>query len=304
LTPALIPRTGNLPTPIAIAGAGRAGAALLAALTRRQISPLRLWDRQKERSGRVARRLGAEAVRAPEDLVKGSRVLVLAVPDDALEPVAQRLASAIRATGTVPPVALHLAGARPAEAIAPLREAGASIGVFHPVVSLQGPESAAVLAGSFATISGERPASAAARRLARTLAMRPLPVEDARRPLLHLAAVLAAGDLVALLEEARGLLDRAGVGQDDARDLLATLARGAVEAFAQRGAGAAMTGPAVRGDARTLAAHLEALADTGQQGGRAERLHRELALAAAEIARRSGRLSEAQLARLRETLEG
>jgi predicted short-subunit dehydrogenase-like oxidoreductase (DUF2520 family) len=198
---------------------------------------------------------------------------------------------------------VHLAGARPAEVIAPLREAGCAIGVFHPVVSLQGAESAAAMAGAFATISGDRPAAAAARRLARQLAMRPLTVDDTRRPLLHLAAVFAAGDLLALLDEARGLLTRCGVDEQDGRDLLAALARGAIEAFVRRGAGAAMTGPSARGDARTLAAHLEALAESGDKGGRAERLHRELSLSAAEIARRAGRLSEEQLRALRETLE-
>lgn len=303
MSPALLPRTGAPATPIAIAGAGRAGAALLAGLARRELAPLRIWDRQKERTVRLSRRLAADAVRTPEELVRGTRLLLIAVPDDALQAVATRLSRAIDAAGSTPPVALHLAGARPADAIAPLRAAGASLGVFHPVVSLQGAESAAALAGSFATISGDRTAVAAARRLARTLAMRPLVIEDARRPLLHLSAVLAAGDLVALLEEARSLLEQAGVSGEEGRELLATLARGAVDAFARRGAGAAMTGPAARGDASTLLAHLEALDRTGQGGGRTDRLHRELALSAAEIARRAGRLSQAQLDRIKEALE-
>jgi predicted short-subunit dehydrogenase-like oxidoreductase (DUF2520 family) len=303
MTPALIPRPGGLPTPIAIAGAGRAGGALLAALTRRSLRPVRVWDRQKERGARLARRLEAELARNPEELVKGAKILILAVPDDALAACAAKLAAALTGSGGPAPVALHLAGASPAETIAPLREAGSSIGVFHPVVSLQGAESAATMPGSFATISGDRAAAAAARRLARALAMRPLPVDDARRPLLHLAAVFAAGDLLALLDEARGLLTRCGVGEEDGRELLASLARGAIEAFVRRGAGAAMTGPAVRGDTRTLASHLEALAASGERGGRADRLHRELSLSAAEIARRAGRLSEEQLRALRETLE-
>lgn len=301
----IISRHGPPPLPIAVAGAGRAGGALVAALVRREVTRLRVWDRQKERASRLCRRLDVEFSRTPEDLVRGARTLIVAVPDDAVTTAATRLVAAIEHTGWKGlTVALHLAGALSSEAIAPLRGSEqTAVGVFHPVVSLQGAESASTLPGSYATISGDRAAVAAGRRLARTLAMRPLTVADGDRPLMHLAAVLAAGDTIALLDEARALLEGAGIAEDDARDLVASLARGAVDAFARRGAGAALTGPAARGDAHTLASHLDALAAAGHTGRRVDRLHRDLALASAEIARRAGRLTADQLEVLRRALE-
>ena len=199
---------------------------------------------------------GAGAVRIGSPTVAGARVVVVAVHDGAVASVARRLAAAWPA-GAAPAV-LHTAGARSAAELRPLARLARGTGVFHPVVALLGAASAERLGGAIATISGDRSGLAAARALARALGMRPLRVEDRRRPVVHAAAVLAAGDLVALLGEAERLLVHAGVRRRTARVVLSALAGSAVAGYSARGV-SALTGPVARADAATLGRHVKAL---------------------------------------------
>jgi predicted short-subunit dehydrogenase-like oxidoreductase (DUF2520 family) len=83
--------------------------------------------------------------------------------------------------------------------------------------------------------------------------MTPLPTREKSRALYHAAAVLAAGAQVALFAEAvRAFRQATGARQAAARAALLPLALGAL-------AKGAITGPAVRGDHATIAAHRKAL---------------------------------------------
>jgi predicted short-subunit dehydrogenase-like oxidoreductase (DUF2520 family) len=291
----------------AIAGGGRAGAALAAALVRRGAT-VRIWDRDARRAARVARATGARRADSLAELAHGARVVVLAVSDDAVPAVARALARAWPRPGAAPAApcaALHLAGALPSAALQPLAARGAATGVCQPAVALHGAASAAALEGAFATVSG---ADAAGRRaaaaLARAAGLRPVAVDDARRPLAHLGMVLAAGDAVALLAEAAGLLERAGVRPAVARAIAARLGEGSARAFAAGGGERALTGPAARGDVRTLSRHRAALEAAGLAGSDAAAAHRALARAGAGRAARAGDLTRAAHARVLAALGG
>ncbi len=110
---------------------------------------------------------------------------------------------------------------------------------------------------------------------------------------------MASNDLLALLDLAAGVLERAGLRRREALDALLPLARGTLEQAAHDGLEGALTGPVVRGDAATVAAHLRRL----RRGSRAaERAHRELSRRLLEIAARAGRLSPARRTALRRLL--
>ncbi len=290
-----------------IAGAGRAGGALARALARRGATVL-VWDRDPAAAARVARAAGARRARDLSDLARGARRLVLAVSDDALPEVARALARAwpraVRGSAA-PSAVLHLAGALPSTVLQPLAARGAAVGVCQPAVALHGVSSSEALSRGYATVSGATPAGRlAAGRLARAAGLRPVPVDDALRPLAHLGMVLAAGDTVALLAEAAALLERAGIPPRAARAIAAGLGEGSARAFAAHGAVRALTGPAARGDARTLLRHRAALLAAGLAGSPAADAHRALARAGAARAARAGSLSKAAHARVRAALDG
>jgi predicted short-subunit dehydrogenase-like oxidoreductase (DUF2520 family) len=290
-----------------IAGAGRAGSALAGALVRRGANVL-VWDRDPAAAARVARATGAQRARSLAEFARGARQLVLAVSDDAIPEMARALARAwprSEEEGKAPRSALHLAGALPSTVLQPLAALGAAVGVCQPAVALHGFSSAGALAGGFATVSGaDRAGRRAAGSLARAAGLRPVAVDDALRPLAHLGMVLAAGDTVALLAEAATLLERAGVSARVARAIAAGLGEGSARAFAVRGAERALTGPAARGDARTLGRHRAALVAAGLAGSAAADAHRALARAGAARAADAGSLSRADHARVRAALDG
>ncbi len=281
----------ELPQPIAVVGAGRAAEALAAELVHAG-ARVRLWARRPAAGKRAAAAARATAVSELDIALAGAELLLIAVSDDALEELAGQLAA--RWPAEAPKVVLHAAGARSSAALAPLTELGCSCGVFHPVIALQGADSLGAFTGAFVTLSGAPAAVEAGDRLARALWLEPLVVDDAKRPLVHLAAVMAAGDVCTWLGEAAHLLEDAGVESAAARVLLGRLAESAARAFGDRGP-AALTGPVPRADLGTIRAHLGALGGRPEAGERVSQAHRELLRLGAEQLHADGRLGDEEL---------
>lgn len=266
--------------PLAIAGTGRAARALATALIDAGCE-VRLWGRDESRCREAARETGARPFTDESSFMADVRLLLVSVRDDALASVAERLAGPLsRARSADDAVALHLAGAWSRDVLSPLAVQGMATGVFHPAVALGGSATAGALQGATATISGDARALRTARDLAGVLGMNAVEVDDGSRPLVHLACVLAAGDLVTLLGFAEDLLVRGGVERESARSLAAALARSAIEGYRLRGSIDGLTGPAARGDAETLARHAAALAEAGLTTSAAARAHAALVEAA------------------------
>lgn len=285
---------------VGIAGVGAAGSALACALVEAGWE-VRVWDRNQAKGRRLANKIGCSFAPGLRGLLEGVDLVILAVSDPAITSLALQLAAAWPET-RAPQTVLHTAGAWPSTLLHPLRRRSA-LGVFHPVAALTGLESAPRLSSSFVTLSGDPPAIRSARRLARSLRMTALTVDDSARALVHLACVMAAGDLVALLGVAEGLLGQAGLPSPKARRLLARLASGAVEGFDRQGPIRALTGPVARGDEATLTRHREALADLAPRSS-AGVAHPALVTAAVEILSSANRIDPASARRLRKVLSG
>lgn len=161
-------------------------------------------------------------------------VYVLAVPDAALEHAARRVPAG--------PLVAHCSASAPLGLLGD-REAF----VLHPLLAVSGIGTSFAGAGCV-VVGNSRRAAAEGERLAKVLRMNVVEVRDEDRALYHAAASLAANYLVTLEGEVERLM--ASVGVD--RSMVAPLARGALEAWAARGAAAALTGPIVRGDEETV----------------------------------------------------
>jgi predicted short-subunit dehydrogenase-like oxidoreductase (DUF2520 family) len=228
-----------------------------------------------------------------DDAVRRADIVLLAVPDDAIAPLAGELAD----EGSIASqhVVLHLSGLLDREALAPLRNSGAALGSFHPLQTIADPVTAAQrLAGAYAGIEGDDRAAAAGEGLAAALGMRAVRVPAMGKPAYHAGAVFAANFTTVLAAVAERLARSAGIAPEVASRLYLPLFRGAV-ANLEGGAAAALTGPVRRGDVRTIAAHLAVL---GPEEGR---LYRLLAGEALALARTAGLPPEAA-ARVAEAL--
>lgn len=221
-------------------------------------------------------------------------VVVCAVPDDAIAPLARTLSAtgAVRADHVV----LHLSGSLDHHALDSLRDSGAALGSLHPLQTLVEPERTPDhVQGAWAAVEGDPRAVETAERLARDIGLHPFRLRPEHKTLYHAGAVFASNYFVVVEAIAQQLLERAGLGREDAWAALSPLVRGTFDNLTRSGPEGALTGPVLRGDVHTITRHLQALPETER------RLYRELGRAVLELARRRG-LAPDVLARLERTL--
>ena len=198
----------------------------------------------------------------------GADLLVLATPDDHIASTARRLAP----LAVDVPAVVHLSGFKSIDVLAPFLPRGIETGSFHPLQSLPDPETgAASLRGSWAGLTASGSLLGVLEGLATSLGMTPFALPDPVKPLYHAAASAASNYVVAALDLAHSLFERAAVPFD----ALAPLTRNAVaNAFAQ-GPRPALTGPIARGDWDTVRGQFEAVSPAGADRARQFRLMAE-----------------------------
>lgn len=235
---------------IGIIGAGRVGQALALALAPHSKAPPMSW----------ARSLGTPRF---ADLARDCDVITIAVSDDAVAAVAADLAG--RMTPGRTPFVFHVSGRSGAAILDPLRAAGARTAAIHPAMTFTGDSQTEVrrMAEAHFAVTGSSPeASALAHQIVARLGGTAVEIAEERRPLYHAALCHASNHLVTLMAGASRALQAAGVGDPGA--LLAPLVRAALENSLERGF-AALSGPLLRGDDRTVEGHLDALAADCQE---------------------------------------
>ncbi len=257
----------------AVIGAGRLGASLALALRRHGQTLVGFTAASPAGRVRAEEWLGLPASPALSDLVRlRPDLYFVCVPDGAVIDVAAELGTELRAgIEAVPdgaarrPVVAHTSGATSVSALLPCEVAHAATLVFHPLQTFPEPLTGATrFAGAGVAITpGSADPDAAGTmgmKLADLLGMRPFFLADDKRGLYHAAATVACNYLVTLEYLADGLFVKAGVPERVTLSLFLPLVRATLENLAARGPVDALTGPLSRGDAATIAGHLEALA--------------------------------------------
>ncbi len=281
---------------VAVVGAGRVGTAL-AILLHRGGHAVTAVSGRAATAARAAEYLpGVPVVSAVEAAGRGDLVL-LAVPDDALGPVALELAEggSMRRGAW----AVHVSGAAGLEILAPLVAAGARRLAMHPLQTVPDVESAiqGIPGSAVAITADDEEGAALGERLALEIGGRPFRLADERRPLYHAAAVFASNYVITAAGVAEALFREAGV--PDPVAALLPLVRSSLDNVARLGPAAALTGPAVRADAGTVARNLEALRDAAPHAVPA---YVELCRLALDLGERAGRLTAEGRAAVEEVL--
>jgi predicted short-subunit dehydrogenase-like oxidoreductase (DUF2520 family) len=281
---------------VAVVGAGRVGTAV-AVLLRDAGHRIVAVSGREGTARRAAVHLPGVVVRDAAEAAAAADIVILGVPDDALEATATALADA----GAFHPGAwvVHLSGAAGLDVLAPVRAAGARTLALHPLQTFPDVEGAIERIPGCAvgvTAEDER-GDALGARLAEDLGARPFRLPERARPLYHAAAVFASNYVVASIGRADQLFGVAGIGE--AADALMPLVRATVDNIARLGVGAALTGPAVRGDAGTVARNIAALAESAPDAVAA---YVAMAREALTLATDAGRLRPEAGARVEEVL--
>lgn len=85
-----------------------------------------------------------------------------------------------------------------------------------------------------------------------------------QKPLYHAAATVASNYLVTITKIAMDLLVCVGIPPELAQEALLPLILGTIENLREKNPAEALTGPIARGDASTVATHMQAIASTGK----------------------------------------
>ncbi len=264
-----------------LVGAGAAGSALGLAASRAGGEIVGVCDPRREAARSLAAKVGAPYFfrEMPPSLSAAGLVLV-AVPDTEINEVARRAADCGLARGHQ--VWLHCAGRLGAAALAPLDGVVRGTGALHPACVFPPGGRSALPPGTSFAVDCRGEAIREAKRLVEALGGELIEVPAELRPAYHAATVIASNYAVALIDAALSAAE--GVERRGLERLLASLAGGAIEAVAERGVEAALSGPIRRGDAEAVASHLERL--------RGRPLERDLYIAAGRLALRIAARSE------------
>ena len=277
---------------VGVIGPGRAGVGLALALVQAGYT-VRLHGRRKKAVPKPLE-LTVGAADEPPAWVAQAGVLILAVRDDAIFPLAEALAraEAVRADQVV----LHLSGVLGQEALAPLVPSRAALGSLHPLQTISDPATApARLEGTWAAVEGMPRAVQAAEGIAQELGMRPFRLSGKQKAIYHAGAVFASNYFVVVEAIAQRLLRHAGLSDTDAWQALRPLVEGTFENLTRQQPKDALTGPVARGDEATIRRHLESLTRDDAL------LYRALGRAALELAEKGG-MDEATAARVAQAL--
>jgi len=282
---------------IAIIGPGRAGAALARAFPAAGYPVAAIYDRHPEAAQPLANELQAPLTQTPAGAVDLAEFTLLAVPDDAIAPLAQEIAE--YQCSSAGKSVVHLSGVHDRTPLIPLKQAGLRTGVFHPIQTFPaGAVAIHNLKGTLFGVDADPPLRATLELMARDLDGEPFHLEGIDRTSYHLAAVLVANFSLTLLAEASALMEQAGLQPPTAKQALLGLLTGTLNNLRDTTPQDALTGPAVRGDALTIQRHLDALKSDPDL----EQIYRRLTDRTIRLAQQAGRLTPSQVDSLRTIL--
>lgn len=237
---------------VGVIGVGRAGSALGSALHRAGhpvIAAHAVSDASKDRAAAL---LPDAELLGIEEVVRHADLLLLAVPDDALPALAEQLPF------TPGQFVVHCSGRYGVAILEPARARGALPLALHPAMTLTGTSlDVERLAGAPFGVTSAEPLRMAAEALVVEMGGEPVWIPEEARALYHASLAHSANHLITLVASAIEMLDEAGV--DQPARLLAPLLHASLDNALRMGY-PALTGPVVRGDAQTVAAHIAELA--------------------------------------------
>jgi len=269
------------PRAIGLIGPGRAGVGLALALAQSGAGyTVRLHGRKKKNLPTPLTLTVGDGDTPPPWLAE-TDIVILAVRDDGIKPLAESLAKA-RAIAERH-VVLHLSGVQGQEALGALVSSRAALGSLHPLQTIVEPERAPLrLKGAWAAVEGMPRAVETAEQLAQDIGMRPFRIATKAKAIYHAGAVFASNYLVVVEAVAQRLLRHAGLSDADAWAALRPLVEGTIENLSRAEPKNALTGPVLRGDTATIVRHLESLAVDDAK------LYRALGRAALDLAQKRG----------------
>jgi predicted short-subunit dehydrogenase-like oxidoreductase (DUF2520 family) len=290
---------------VGVVGAGRVGAVLGSALRAAGHAVVAVSAVSAASRDRAELLLPGVPVLPVPEVLERAELVLLTVPDDVLGELTAGLAT----IGAWQPgqLVVHTCGRYGWRVLGPAVQHGAIPLALHPAMTFSGTSmDLSRLADCCFGVTAPAPVLPIGQALVVEMGAEPVVVEEELRPLYHAALAHGSNHLVTLVAQSLELLRAAGV--ESPGRMLAPLLSASLD-NALRRADDALTGPVARGDAGTVATHLEAMRAAERSGSSQGTLgtYRMLARITADRALAHGRLkaadAEALLAALAEPPE-
>ncbi len=240
------------PLRVGVIGAGRVGAVLASALRARGHEIVSVAGESDASMRRAADLLPGVPVAKPTAVARTCDLLLLTVPDDMLDNVVSQLAaSGVLHAGQF---VVHTSGSHGLHVLEPAARVGARVVALHPALTFTGTaRDLERLPDCVFGVTAGPDEREWAQALVAELGGEVMWVPEDRRSLYHAGLAHGANHLVTLVSQAMELLGAAGA--DDPAGVLRPLLVAALDNALAEG-DAALTGPIVRGDVKTVRAHL------------------------------------------------
>ena len=261
---------------VSIVGAGRVGTALGMALSKNGYQVRAVITKDLAGARRAAKIFGQKAFalsadplnsisyKQTEGLIRSSLILI-ATPDDVINSVARKMAAffeqnSLFTRSKMRRTVLHTSGALSSAELQPLKRLGFATGSLHPLISISDVHSgSSMFRDSFFCVEGDKRARSAAVSIARALGGKTFSIKSNSKALYHAAAVMAAGNMIALFDMAIKMLQRCGLSPRRSREVLLPLLKSSIANLETADPADALTGPFARGDVVTVRKHLAAI---------------------------------------------
>ncbi len=210
-------------------------------------------------------------------------IYLIAAPDDQIAACCEALANADCLSSNS--IVFHCSGALPSSILQAASTRGAAIASIHSIRSFAVPEKIINdFADTYCGVEGEQRALDILAPLFTAIGAQLVTIKSEEKILYHAAAVFASNYLVTLLDTAVQTYGRAGIPQDVALKMMASLVRETTENVLKIGPQQALTGPIARGDVATVLNQYRAVRKWNRRYGE---LYKQLGKLTSRLARRN-----------------
>ena len=281
---------------IGIIGAGKVGIALGHVLQNKGFAIVAVASRREESLELARNYIPGKCLytKNVSEVVREADVIAITTQDREINAVAQEIFR--KADKLDRKLFFHTSGAHPATELSPLEQKGAIFGSLHPLQTFPDVNSGIVaLPRTYIFIEGDEKAIPVLDLLASTIGFKAVRIESENKVLYHLSAVFVCNLLTALMHTGEGIANRIGIDLMPFFPIIETTLRN----IEKKGPLVSLTGPVVRGDAETVASHLEAIKGMEPQ----ESVYRMLSLVALEMAGERKTLKPEEMEKLESVLK-
>ncbi|GAB2687522.1 DUF2520 domain-containing protein [Mucilaginibacter koreensis] len=233
---------------ITIIGSGNVATHLAAAFKNAGHRLVQIYSRNLQHASLLAYHVNAEAVDDLSQITANTDLFIIAVKDDVITAIAGQLAHFNR-------LMVHTSGAVP---LSELLAVNSNAGIFYPLQTFSKTKEVNFWEVPLCIEGADNTITESLTELARTISNNVYQVDSAQRKILHLAAVFACNFPNYLYHIAQNLLGQHQLDFNLIRPLISETAAKVQEALPAE----VQTGPAIREDESTMAAHVKLLEKT------------------------------------------